>query len=321
MLLAQGRYLDVIARLGAENGLADTALVAFANYCAGLMIVGTATARCASKAASPDGSEAVYFNGDPSPGTFWRCVGLLQAGGLVIGDPLAQRLFTQMTVMSSADQEKPPDNRELSEGSFPVRLQEFQRLHGYRPVITANFTRIEIYSLYLALALHLSVGTQDIEKRQYLDQERPLTYHAYETMIEDLLHSLSEVGDAGLSMPDRYYVWPNIKDEMRSMVDIIGYASDGKYGRGWGERFHSSRRNFDRFIRIMTHGYDYDSPLEDAYLILQRLAGEFFQAARQRDASQHKSEPGQPLPPGMRGSLPSSPPQEPPDDAETPPAG
>jgi hypothetical protein len=320
-LLAQGRHLNVIATLGAEDGLADTALVAFANYCAGLMIVGTATARRASKAASSAESEgAVYFNGEPSPGTFWRCVGLLEAGGLVIGDPLGQRLFTQMTVMSSADLEKPPASRELNEGFFPVRLHEFQRLHGYRPVITTNFTRIEISSMYLALAFILSTGKQVIEKPREPGQEPPFIYpyNAYRTMIRDLIDSLAEVGASGMSRSDRYF-WHTIDGDMRHMVDLCESVSRGD---PWHEEeFHYLLAKFNNYVRFLVRGYSYDRSFERAYRMIQGVADEFLQAASQRNGSQHQSKLRRNLPPSLPRFQPSPMQPEPPDDAETPPAG
>jgi hypothetical protein len=321
-LLAQGRLLDVIAKRGAEEGLADTALVAFANYCAGLMIVGTATARRASNAASSGGSEdAVYFNGEPSPGTFWRCVGLLEAGGLAIGPSLGSRLFTHMTVMSSTDRGKPPANRELDERSFPVQLAEFQRLHGYWPVTTTNITNVGIYSSYLALTFLLSAGLQAREERGNRDQGLPLMYRAYETVISNLLSDLAELADAGVSSSDSFFAWHETRQALRRMIDAIEY---GPQDRVYEVRFHDALRSFDNCIRFLTRDFNYGRPFEGAHLMLHHLADEYLQAARQRDARQHQSEPGQPLPPGVRGSQPSSPPPEEPEEPEetvTPPAG
>jgi hypothetical protein len=49
---------------------------------------------------------------------------------------------------------------------FPVRLREFPRLHGYRPTITTNVTRVEDYSIYLALAFLLPARALAIEERR-----------------------------------------------------------------------------------------------------------------------------------------------------------
>ena len=153
-LLTQGEHLDMIAKAGTGNRQEGTAFEAFANYCAGIMIVGTATARRAS--AVPDQKQQVYFNGESAPGAFWRCIGLLEAGGMVIDDSIGPRLFSQMTLASPEAVEEiggRPARPLFKESSFPVRLTEFRRIHRYDRSTTSAVEGALNYATEMAVTL------------------------------------------------------------------------------------------------------------------------------------------------------------------------
>jgi hypothetical protein len=167
-LLSQGKDLELITKAGVEGGMAGTALEAFANYCAGIMIIGTAAARRASKASS-ELSDQIYFNGEPVAGGFWRCVGLLEAGGLILNNALAARLFEQMSLASTkpsttvantgkAAERKTEDFNELSS---PLKLDELRRIHGYDPVTTNAIDRLTMSAIALAASCFL-VSDRDL---------------------------------------------------------------------------------------------------------------------------------------------------------------
>jgi hypothetical protein len=210
-LLARGQHLELIAKFGAEGGPGGTALEAFANYCAGVMIVGTATARRASRGL-PKSAKQVYFNGEPVPGGFWRCIGLLEAGGLVVDERLGVRLFRQMRLALDSDdgagapRAATQSAREnyFDELSFPLSLREFRRIHGYRPTITssADALVIDIVESLLILVLLQSTGVR-IPAAARRDFE--YNYLRYlQGDLDDILYSLQNAGLTSLNQDLRY---------------------------------------------------------------------------------------------------------------------
>lgn len=167
--LDQGGHLDAVTRSGPEQGWVRTAFEMYANYCAGIMITGTAAAR---RASSPD--EPVYFRGEPVDGAFWRCVGLLTAGGLVIDGGLVPRLFGQMTLVSGRGEK-------FDESSFPVRIGRLQEIHGYEPKLTSIVDSAIINLADLSLLNTLSPGSRESGRI------------AIEAMLVELLRDLLKV--------------------------------------------------------------------------------------------------------------------------------
>lgn len=168
--LAEGNHLDLITRAGAEEGQAANPFAAYANYCAGIMIAGTAVARRAS-AVSQD---QMYFQGEPFDGAFWQCIGILQAGGLYITDGgLGPRLFTQMAV---GRPEAAEDGHEvkLDERGYPVQLTALRRIRGYQPSATSAADRLVIGITESRLRSRLADDAESLNGPGRADVERVL---------------------------------------------------------------------------------------------------------------------------------------------------
>lgn len=121
----RGRSLGMISDRTRGKSLISSPLEAYANYCAGLLIIGTASARQLS-AFRTTAEEPRHLNGDPFPGAFWRCLSILHAGGLAMDDKLANRLFRQLSVLASED-------RGLSDKDSPWKLAFLRPVDGYHP--------------------------------------------------------------------------------------------------------------------------------------------------------------------------------------------
>lgn len=156
--LAEGKHVDLIARAGAEEGQAGNPFTAYANYCAGIMIAGTAAARRASTLL-PD---QVYFQGEPFYGAFWQCIGILQAGGLYITDRnLGPRLFAQMMV-DSLEVDEGGSELKLNEIDYPVDLMALRRIRGYRPSVTLATDGLVVHTADSRLRASLSGAAESM---------------------------------------------------------------------------------------------------------------------------------------------------------------
>jgi hypothetical protein len=137
---AEGASLDAVSQQTLRKLLIRSPLDAYGNYCAGLMIIGTAAARQFG-CRSPKASELDrYFNGEPSKGAFWRIIALIQSGGIVINQSLAARIFTGLSVISTDG-----DGLEMDESSMPLRLRELDKIKGFSSIIAPAIERLLLF--------------------------------------------------------------------------------------------------------------------------------------------------------------------------------
>ena len=214
--LVQGQHLEAIAKLGVESGLAETAFEAVSNYCASIMIVGSATARRATLASSQPGSE-VYFNGEPIAGAFWRCIGILEAGGLAIDGRLGPRLFTQMSLpeqparsSTSIRSVRPDAPNPFAESSFPVRFRELKRIHGYAPTTTSAIDLLLLAVMEQLLLILFSTGfgsskrqsstlAERGDRKDSLRTDGREMYESFSMVFHAIYDSIQDLTDAGLA--------------------------------------------------------------------------------------------------------------------------
>jgi hypothetical protein len=278
-LLAQGRHLDAMARLGAEDGLADTAFAAFANYCAGIMIVGTAAARRATPPRATGGStQPVYFHGETAPGTFWRCIGVLEAGGITISESLGRRLFRQLTL---EDRSEPGPPRPFDEGSFPIRLGEFRNIHGYQPTITAGIQSIQARMLLFAVSSLLTQGINLVSNPQGTDEAIPsLRYQ--EPLFRDIFY-----GGPGSDLATfGSFDYRRIEYPLRDMWDAMSRTVRGDIDRFDIERLDQAIREFHHYygyeMRYRHNEMDYY--LQESLRAIEYLYEQFRSAVERRDS-------------------------------------
>jgi hypothetical protein len=140
--LLQGRSLDTINRHTRNRLLIKSPLEAYANQCAGYLIIGTAAARQLAAINGDTGEARVAFSAVPYEGAFWQCLCLLYAGGLTIDRKLAQRLTAGLTVKDAGG------GKGLDDRSIPIRPALLARIPGYEPVITKSFAEfVEMVTL------------------------------------------------------------------------------------------------------------------------------------------------------------------------------
>ena len=121
----QGKHIDIIYRETLNKCSVHNPFEIYANYCAGLLILGTAAARQINTYNLSD--EKVFFKGEHFSGSFWRCVCTLHAGGLILDDRLSERIFNGLTVREN--------KRIIDDTSNPIRIGYFKKIDGYNSLI------------------------------------------------------------------------------------------------------------------------------------------------------------------------------------------
>lgn len=288
-LLAQGRHLDAIARLGAEDGLADTAFAAYANYCAGIMIVGTAAARRATPPRAAGASATpVYFHGETAPGTFWRCIGVLEAGGITISESLGMRLFQQMTL---EDRSKPGSPRPFDEASFPIRLGEFRHIHGYQPTIVAGIADNETRALQYVLLAMLSEGINLVNNPQ--DAEGTIFSSRYgDVLFRDVFYRTTRSGLGAFMSLDRTHFDYLLRDIWEAISRLVRGETEG-YSM---ERLERNMREYrDYGVHEISSVYgETRYHLAESFRAIEHSYLQFRDAVERRDSRGGSARPSRP---------------------------
>jgi hypothetical protein len=126
--LLQGEAVDTVNQSTKNKPLVRSPFEAFANYCLGLLIIGCSAARQVGKSA--DG-QSTFFQAEQTRGAFWRCLSILQAGGITIDKALADRILSGLTVRNNTIK----DNS-VGDLTLPFKLGELARIDGYIPYLT-----------------------------------------------------------------------------------------------------------------------------------------------------------------------------------------
>lgn len=126
--LLQGEAVDTVNLSTKNKPLVRSPFEAYANYCLGLIIIGSSAARQVGMSA--DG-QSTFFQAEQTRGAFWRCLSILQAGGITIDKALGDRILPGLTV-------KNPNLKDNSVGdlTLPFKLGELARIDGYIQYLT-----------------------------------------------------------------------------------------------------------------------------------------------------------------------------------------
>ena len=123
---ARGNAIHVVAQRTRARAASDNTLERYANYCTGLLLIGSAAARRRRELTTSSDTERL-FRCESQYGVFWRFLAIIQAGGVTLDDALGKRLFDGATVRIGAGNEQVT----LSEGNLPVKFSVFTTLDGF----------------------------------------------------------------------------------------------------------------------------------------------------------------------------------------------
>jgi hypothetical protein len=265
-----GEPITAIGAKARAAFLAPGPLEAYANYCLGLLLLGSAAARRVEL----DGGSAL-FSCDPQPGMFWRFVSIVQLGGISISAPLAERLFIGASVQRAGQEA-------LRDVDFPVSFVGFEKLAGYEGTVSRAAISAAVENMVLLLlssvvmvepssrnsmeenreivpgpprvASHLAVGGRDLADlmRTMLDRRRSPFLALLEALSRlDLVHpgTLSAFQNASehILMELRRRRWDGEEFSylsMRLMDDVLSLIRHP-------EPFGMGDRNFDLVRDVM----------------------------------------------------------------------
>jgi hypothetical protein len=239
----QGESLDTVNQHTRNKLLIRSPLEAFANYCVGLLIIGTAAARQLGNGADNKGT---LFQAEQSRGAFWRCVSILQAGGIAIDQKLGNRIFLGLTVKN----EKFKDDI-VGDLTAPFKLGEFALADGYAPGLSHAIHRLRVYEqalglVVLAVIASLFPRSSHREQRTQYELLRELTraldpHHNFFDNITRRLMDAELIVRVGfpdrLNLPPLDYffdrLWsPDVADRedvVRRCLDMIRYDLEPEF--------------------------------------------------------------------------------------------
>lgn len=136
--LLQGVSLDIINKQTQNKRTVKNPLEGYANYGAGLLIVGTAAAREIQIHQQQD-TQILLFNGNKFTGAFWQILCILSAGGININKPLANRLFKGMSVKRKVGDEE----EIINDVSLPFKTGLLSIIDGFESLLS----RSVVYSI------------------------------------------------------------------------------------------------------------------------------------------------------------------------------
>src|SRR5262249_42399984 len=138
--------LDTVARVIHFTSLVKNALEAYANYLAGVLIIGTAATRQLRQYGG-NHKQQPLFSAEPFKNAFWRCVCILASGGVILDGTLSNRLLEGTTLSNEAE---PLAVKDLDS---PIKVGFLTNVEGYEP----TFARILRDSLRHSAELEMQV--------------------------------------------------------------------------------------------------------------------------------------------------------------------
>jgi hypothetical protein len=219
--LLQGEAVDTVNLSTKNKPLVRSPFEAFANYCLGLLIIGCSAARQVGKSA--DG-QSTFFQAEQTRGAFWRCLSILQAGGITIDKALADRILSGLTVRNNTIK----DNI-VGDLTLPFKLGELARIDGYIPYLTdaiRSFHMTEDTYHMLALILIEVILRLDSKRHGHVFPMKNLI--RYNTAKGEANRVARILSDAGM-LADVSFNWFRSYKDIRNTFLVHEHIFHSKY--------------------------------------------------------------------------------------------
>jgi hypothetical protein len=259
----RGGPLETVAKVTNVTSLIRSSLEAYANYCAGLLIIGTAASR---QLRQFNGKRPTHrlFSAEPSKGSFWRCLCILAAGGLIVDDSLAIRLLDGVGLVATGGSSL------VSDTDSPMKLGLLGRAEGYDPNIpkllerclryTAELEQILVVMQILPEVLRRGSQKQDIGLRDMRDYQ----FHRRLNPVGELTDVLVS---SGLVTEDIRGLLQELEMDYRKMSDRIMYeAREGRDMSDFLRHLVGRLERLDRPIVNREYLYWFEDFLRGEYL-------------------------------------------------------
>jgi len=151
--------------------LIESPLEAYANYAAGIAIVGTAAARQLKILRKT--KNGIFFQGNPFEGAFWRFIWILQAGGITLDDNTSSRIYSGMTVRNEISEVA------VGDWSIPLNLSALTEVDGYQADLLESVRKF-------ANSYFLSLLISSLERHFLPIKEKDLPIESYRSHKDDV---------------------------------------------------------------------------------------------------------------------------------------
>ena len=248
-----GGSLDTVAKVTNFTSLLKNALEAYANYLAGLLIIGTAATRQLRQYTRNQKNQP-QFSAEPFRNAFWRCMCVLASGGVILDETLASRLLDGIQLTSG------DASLAVRDIDSPIKVGFLGKVPGYEPTLARILRDSLRYSAELEMQLMglqmvtllfaAPIERQDFERMHYEMSEIRLRMGGNNTPLSELSRALIE---NGLLPPDVGSPLRDIDRDFRHIMEEMYYAF----------REHREPVEVFRFIRRQFRGF---SPYMEEFL-------------------------------------------------------
>lgn len=240
MLLAtalKGRSVEISSIMHAQKK--RNQIDAFTDYCAGLLLIGTAAARHYNELCQKANRKR-FLNLEAFPGAFWKLICLLGAGGVTLNANLSGRLFAGASVARE-------NGEAISEVGFPTKMGYLNRIQGYRATLDTSYLEL-VDGLLKRTLLADSLFVETVRTRDVLRDKRRLAERLYYPLLDVLLDFGRELHKSGIV--DEFF--------MESLEGRLGRYAD-----------LAKNRNISRQMVIDSIEFSLDTELYREILTLQ----------------------------------------------------
>nr|WP_239523989.1 NACHT domain-containing protein [Geodermatophilus normandii] len=151
-LAITGYPLPHIAEVARNWSSARSPLEAYANYCAGIVVLGTAAARRLTASTT----QATHFALEPAPGYTLRLLSIFAAGDLQVDPNLAQRLYEGSSMRLQRLEEG--RHEALRDADLTHATHYLRSLDGFEPVVAQSFAELfGMHVLYRVMAADFGI--------------------------------------------------------------------------------------------------------------------------------------------------------------------
>jgi hypothetical protein len=256
-VLELGRLEEVVKN---GPGVASV-LEGMTNYVVGLALVG-----CAAAGQLGRESNQCWFDAEPEPGAIWRFLALAHAGGVVIDERLAARLFPRMSMRGNTDS---GEGTEVTDMAVPWKLYLLEDADGYRSTLEPAMERAVVSSRVLSRLVLLLVGVLQERAPREAGLQR-LHARLFRRRPDRLLWR----GRSGIG-------WDDSVIDLAARLGQLGVVSPHQ-ARVWSHEVLHSDHDLEAMFRHLAEvieetrlrGEPPRGPLVDWLPVLQRLVGD-----------------------------------------------
>jgi len=191
----KGQSLSAVANIANARGIIKNPLEAQANYLCGIVAIGVAAAQQSHKQGKKE--HRLKFTIPQTENNFWKFLNIVHAGGILIDEKLADRMYLGLSVQN-LDQSNGSDDRNI-----PIKLKYLTRVDGHNSSIStasqktlARVSSLSVRAHLLTFLFSYLLGEERFP--EYIDHYNYQRHFKHRFPVAEIEPLLEVLHDAGL---------------------------------------------------------------------------------------------------------------------------